>query len=627
MLAVVLGIIGSGVLSLQVRARARTTTEQAFAERADAALSVARTEIDRSVSVLRGAAAFYGSVGPTDPAAVSQYVRRADVYGRFPTIKSLLFVHRVPDADVAAFTDAMQAASPGFRVLDFGDHEPASDRWVLTSYVPGSSDFRIPTGVDISSVPGFGPLARRVSESDLPSAGAWRRTAEIDEISRAMVNADAADVMDVEFFVNVPTEAPGAERPDSMVIAALDGFASSIASAANLQFEDLGFRLTVNVDGLGTTNADEVSRVVELEGRAGPRSTATFTSTASFDVDGMRWTFDTWRGPSDDDGNLAPLIAFVLGTLGSLLLGGVIYLRARSRERERQLRAERANHARTQEDIVQSVADAMVVTDGDGLIVVGNRAWEDVVGATTDEPVAARYLDVVAARSTAPVDDLAATLDDVITGRVDVTDVVDVPLVVDGDERWFAVRATALRDGRGGAVVVHNDITARRRQQAALADRAGRDPLTGLANRETFAVAFEAAREQGARVALLYVDLDDFKQVNDRHGHRAGDEVLVETARRLRRSARNGDVVARMGGDEFALLVHLDDERDVAAVVDRLRTLVAEPVPFDDLVLVTGASVGSTTVPAGDTTPIDQVLERADRAMYEAKRSSRAARA
>jgi diguanylate cyclase (GGDEF)-like protein len=158
--------------------------------------------------------------------------------------------------------------------------------------------------------------------------------------------------------------------------------------------------------------------------------------------------------------------------------------------------------------------------------------------------------------------------------------------------------------------------------QRALAREASTDPLSGLANRAAFATRLNTIvsgpeRRAGSR-AVLFVDLDDFKEVNDRLGHGAGDELLCEVARRLLAAVRPGDLVARLGGDEFALLLDELESPDLAAAVaERVVRVLGEPVELGGDTVQVGASVGVVELTPGSTAT--QLLRQADIAMYAAK--------
>jgi len=164
----------------------------------------------------------------------------------------------------------------------------------------------------------------------------------------------------------------------------------------------------------------------------------------------------------------------------------------------------------------------------------------------------------------------------------------------------------------------------RKQAEARLHHIARHDPLTDLANRDLFYQQFEAALEQARRfgrcLALLYLDLDKFKDVNDRFGHHVGDVLLCEVAQRIRRVVREGDVVGRVGGDEFVVLLNgLHAPGDSLVVADKLRLALGESFPISDEPLKVCASVGVATYPEhGDESR--SLTRAADDAMYRAKK-------
>jgi diguanylate cyclase (GGDEF)-like protein len=149
------------------------------------------------------------------------------------------------------------------------------------------------------------------------------------------------------------------------------------------------------------------------------------------------------------------------------------------------------------------------------------------------------------------------------------------------------------------------------------------DPLTGLANRTLFLRRVEASLERGAGMAtVLFLDLDDFKAINDRAGHGAGDAVLVAAAGRIEASVRPGDIAARMGGDEFAVLLEDVDDHHGEQVAGRILDLLAEPVVVEGEELWVRSSVGIATAAAGSVGS-GELLHRADVAMYRAKQAGK----
>lgn len=196
-----------------------------------------------------------------------------------------------------------------------------------------------------------------------------------------------------------------------------------------------------------------------------------------------------------------------------------------------------------------------------------------------------------------------------------------------GSGEWLNVESTVNRH-QGGLILNSRDVTERVRLQAQLQHSAEHDPLTDLPNRALFTrrvrQALSGRRAGDHSSAVLFIDLDGFKAVNDTIGHQAGDELLVEAARRLQDSVRAGDTAARLGGDEFAALILGDGSRDRSAreyqvheIADRLRATLARPYRIGGSEVRVAASIGVAFADAG-ITPSD-LMRNADLAMYRAK--------
>ena len=201
-----------------------------------------------------------------------------------------------------------------------------------------------------------------------------------------------------------------------------------------------------------------------------------------------------------------------------------------------------------------------------------------------------------------------------------------------GEFRWVSTTKLPLRDRKGnivGTCGISRDITERKKTEEQLQHRAFYDPLTDLPNRALFTDRLQhlfqrARRSLGSPLfAVLYLDLDRFKAINDSLGHQAGDEFLIITARRLNRCLRPGDTLARFGGDEFTVL--LDDihsEADATGVADRIHRELAAPLEVRGCEAFTSVSVGIALSSAGYECPED-MLRDADTAMYRAKAGGR----
>jgi diguanylate cyclase (GGDEF)-like protein/PAS domain S-box-containing protein len=177
-----------------------------------------------------------------------------------------------------------------------------------------------------------------------------------------------------------------------------------------------------------------------------------------------------------------------------------------------------------------------------------------------------------------------------------------------------------------GVYVLTTDATASRMHERSLHALAHTDTLTGLPNRRHFESALKGkdkAARPGRGTALLYLDVDHFKQINDRYGHAVGDAVLVEFAARLRGAVRNSDLVSRLAGDEFTVLLSdVASEEDVEFVARKILAAMQAPFALDALVLQIGASIGAALADQPDPAPA-RLLDTADRALYMAKEAGR----
>lgn len=218
---------------------------------------------------------------------------------------------------------------------------------------------------------------------------------------------------------------------------------------------------------------------------------------------------------------------------------------------------------------------------------------------------------------------LGAQLERLLAGGGQGPDVHTVEYVEEQDGQTRSFEARVARTSAGELLVLVRDVTEQRELASQLAHQAWHDPLTGLANRDLFTRRVATVLDRGAagaaRGCVLFVDLDDFKKVNDVLGHATGDALLMAAAERMRAALRPGDVVARLGGDEFAVLLP-DVEQTVALdAARRISESLAQPFPATDgrPELRTSASVGVAVARRSDT--VESLLSHADMAMYAAK--------
>jgi diguanylate cyclase (GGDEF)-like protein/PAS domain S-box-containing protein len=277
------------------------------------------------------------------------------------------------------------------------------------------------------------------------------------------------------------------------------------------------------------------------------------------------------------------------------------------------------------DDLLRAFVDAtdalVCIIDGTGRILLVNRALELFTGRTADELHGQWFWDVyVAPEHVVLAQDAVERAMASGTAHPQEADW----LTADGDRRRVAMRNTVLLDDEGlpyAIACVGIDVTADRHREELLHQRAQTDLLTGIANRGALFEALHRRLEEGPGCALLFCDLDQFKAVNDEHGHAVGDRILAEAAARLVGVAGPGELVARFGGDEFVILCPDPDEAALEELVVRVMAEMGRPFPGPEGPLTLGVSVGVAVGEAGESG--DELIGRADRAMYGAKTHQR----
>ena len=197
-----------------------------------------------------------------------------------------------------------------------------------------------------------------------------------------------------------------------------------------------------------------------------------------------------------------------------------------------------------------------------------------------------------------------------------------------GRPYWIELKVAPLADADGWFthwVSVQRDVSERREGEQALVAQALSDPLTGLPNRRGFTETLERAlNHPDQRLALIFCDLDRFKEVNDRYGHAAGDALLLELSRRLQTVLRGGDTLGRLGGDEFVVLMeNLKADGDALVLAERLRASLGEPWRHDNEELWLSMSMGVATCGSQEAVRAEELLRRADLTMYRVKEAGR----
>jgi diguanylate cyclase (GGDEF)-like protein/PAS domain S-box-containing protein len=284
--------------------------------------------------------------------------------------------------------------------------------------------------------------------------------------------------------------------------------------------------------------------------------------------------------------------------------------------------AQKENHFRS---LVQGSSDVIMIAAPNGILRYVSPAAAGVYGRPAEELVGTELAGLI------HPEDLGCVVHEV--RRFLAANPLEEPTTRiecrfrSGDGGWLNVESTVNRH-HGGLIFNSRDVTERVRLQAQLQHNAEHDPLTDLPNRALFTrrvqQALSGRRSSDRGTAVLFIDLDGFKAVNDTIGHQAGDELLVQAARRLQDAVRYGDTAARLGGDEFAALIVGDGTRDrtvregnILELADRLRVTLSQPYLIDGNDVRVAASIGVAFAEPG--LGAGEILRNADLAMYRAK--------
>lgn len=304
--------------------------------------------------------------------------------------------------------------------------------------------------------------------------------------------------------------------------------------------------------------------------------------------------------------------------LTSLAVAAELEGRERLRSELEQMSALASDRRRQLDAALDAMSQGVCLFDRKGDVVVRNSRFLSIYGLTEEgAPAGMSFSALMEACGKA--------------GAVPEADGKPVELSVDNDieqrlvgDRYIRINQRVLSDG--GAICTYTDYTAEKRAEAELLHRTLHDVLTGLPNRRLLVDRVDqamAAARRGRSAAVMLIDVDHFKSVNDNMGHAAGDELLRVVADRLRGCVRETDTIARLGGDEFALLLMDPDQTcDATVVARRLIESVEHPIVIDGKPLRVGMSIG-IAIPPEDGATTDEILKAADVALYKAKRNGR----
>ncbi|MBE4585635.1 diguanylate cyclase [Vibrio navarrensis] len=261
-----------------------------------------------------------------------------------------------------------------------------------------------------------------------------------------------------------------------------------------------------------------------------------------------------------------------------------------------------------------------------GTLTIFNMEWGKMLGYQSHELTAT----VETWKSKLHPDDYdlaVGAFEDHLAGKTDLYQVVHRMVHKDGSDNWVSDRGRVVEYDAGGAPLrmmgTHIDITQEKRYEQQLAKLADSDPLTGLLNRSALEKQFyaETSVSSDQRWALIFIDVDNFKSVNDELGHKTGDSVLIAVAQYLKQVTQTNSQIGRLGGDEFVILCQYVERSEIMHICDQLLSRLSKPFEFAPKVSI-GLSIGVCLF-QGAGQPFDDIYEKADAAMYRVKKSGK----
>ena len=649
------GIVLTCVLVVTIRNLQQRAIDNDFQQRASVRIAAVQRGLDDAVEVVRVLNQTFVSFAPVDRARFRSFT--APLLQHYPSIYAFNF-HRVLDgAQRAPYEAALQADYPDFHLTEMVDGKIVAAReksaYIVVDYIEPMLQQRSAFGLDVSSNVRVVTAMQHAVDSGLPTASDLVRLAQGDGQRSGLL-------------IVMPVFRPGAEI--NSVAGRRAAWIGDTAAVFNVHqlihkiFERGGFlsddRMRIGVYFAASDAPSElVYQKTEAGSVTGLRQWTSFLYAAipkplerSFDNAGQTWRVVVTMpngAAGNDYGAVVVLVAGLVLSLGAAAyLNGVIartrrvqtlvdHRTAELREANRQLSdditARRHTEAALQlrERAIEACANAIMIASAERphyAIEYVNSAFTRITGRSA-ETVLGRPLTVI--DGTEHHDDTVSELLQALRDRRQ-AHVVLHAYRADGSVFWSDVYIAPVRDTSGSVnhfVVAMYDITDNKRYEAELEFQANRDALTGLANRNLLhdrlhhAIAF--ANRNAHPIWLVFVDLDQFKFINDTLGHRAGDLMLKTVAERLLGAVRESDTVARLGGDEFVLIMpERTDGALTSAIIQRLMEAVAQPMTIEQHTFFVTASIGVAVYP-GDGMEPDQLLKHADIAMYRAKESGR----
>ncbi|WP_338759084.1 EAL domain-containing protein [Massilia sp. METH4] len=651
------GLSVTGALFLAVGALEYAKLAEGFQQRANLRVAAIRRGLDDAVEVLTVTNQLFRTVPDVTQAQFSDFTR--PLLHRYPFMVSFAHQHLMNHAERLAFERRM---GPGFSVTELrrGGSVPAAprERYLVTEFYAPLHAHHGTLGLDVAPLEATAPTVERMLRTGKPAATPLVAVIQPDR-------RDSFVLLMPLYRAGMPVDTPQERR------AAWIGQTAALIRAPNLVHTILQYGgLLDDPQLLLRVYAGEGNDLVYTAGTEAPAQAALpawvprrlaewldprhpHAMTRRFDLLGQTWQVRVEAAPRPFlDNHAGSLIALVGGLLFSVLAATFVHvLEQRSRRvqwlvDERTADLQRSN-ARLNEDVAARKRTERALQESEHrfrrlLALSSDWYWEQDANFSFTH-ITDAFFDKAQVQRKAYIGRTRWQINPAfletktgrehherLLARLPFTNLEHEITGDDGVTRWFQSNGEPVYDDQGefrGYRGTGSEITERKLTERHISHIAHHDALTGLPNRillqDRLAQAIAYANRGGRTMWVLLIDLDRFKFVNDTLGHKAGDQLLVTIAARLRASVRETDTVARLSGDEFvAILAEHADENLKADVVDRIMAALAQPITLVGKEFGVTCSIG-VAVYAGDGTPAEHLIEHADIAMYAAKKLGR----
>lgn len=664
MLTLLLGVLISALLFTSLRRLEHDKVDIDFQQQAKVRVAAVQNGLDSSLSVLRDVNRLFVAFDTVSREQFRSFATPLLV--RNPYIQALNF-HRIVSAqERPQYELAMRAQYPDFTIMDISHGKPVPapvgerDHYRVVEYIEPVQGNEAAFGVDADSYPFQTVAMQRAVDTGEPSATGLLPLTQEREMQKGII------VLMPVYRKGAPLTDVAARRQaligdTAAVFRSSDLIAKSLAAEGFLLVSKVD--LDMNISVYASEKSDQGSLVFYKGSSAEPtvQSLSVFPTWLfynqpepyrhTFNVAGQTWhmlvsTPPTWFTM----GNSNALWAFLVGLL--FTAGAAIYLQTvldRSRriqllvnERTAQLRI--ANEdlsadiaARKRAEYALQLRERAIEASANSIIIISavaphyaieyvNPAFERITGYSAEEAIGVNLCFLWGKDVDQPgIEEIRATASAEREGHAVLRNYRK-----DGTLFWSDLYIAPVKDDTGTVshfIVVQYDITATKRYESELEFQTNRDALTGLANRslmrDRLGQAVSYAHRYGHPIWILFVDLDRFKFVNDTLGHQAGDILLKAVSTRLQAAVRDTDTVARMGGDEFVLILPERTDAGLSTgIVQRIMESIAQPLTIEGHEFFISGSIGVAVYPADGETP-EELIKHADIAMYRAKETGR----